>query len=1119
MSAFLKLDKGPSLSQTQLLASQKQEKRLSKGEEKPSSGTVPEKETNPYQEALQAMQLQDKVNPFLPPSTQFSPIQHQAHPLQAKLSIGQAHDSYEKEADQVADEIANSPQALQSKCSTCYASPKPHKPSLASQISPLGSGFTQRKCSTCAEEESLQGKFVQMQGGEGQASSHLESQINSSKGGGSPMDPQTLSSMNDNFGTDFSEVRIHTGSPSVQMNRELGARAFTVGNDIHFNQGEYNPGSREGKRLLAHELTHTVQQSAPSFALQNKTLIQRVPEDESELPIPIQVHFTGDIDGETFKIIADTQIFKYSPGPGKWNNVRAHYKSGESPVTVQVDASLLGKSRRQNTSDLGFEVDETGRAAGADERMEDFLDLPQYGKERRELTKEIDKRYHELTGTPSWQKIRDKEKEKGLVAAWNQIADEVLAEREYVHNLPDKARLIMKESEDGIRIKPKDYAQIVRIAQMIEQMNDLDFELYFRNIKKGESLDKLEDAVRNFLNERDASPEKIEGLMDKTSQGDWDVDSETAKMSDRTMFYLSLSERLKLIEYIADGYIVGGEDEKTLIRLLVNTPQRDLKALLESLKKDNAKLYERLESVIGGQENKEYYAALRSMFFQTLSPEDALEKMQNAKIFPWADPGLIKAAYNRRFYYEVVEITDKGKIRVVYWINVAFIGMKTQEQILEPDEIIGLHFYMDEDFANAKKGETLYMPAINLLGFKNEQFGRELSTAVDVGLLFAGGAGLLAKGSRVAKALAVLDTAVSVADITINSFRSDIAATEGGKKFLQSWDIANTMIGIYGLGRVAIEMPHILRNLKKSYQKFKASGASNIPDKDLKKIEGEVENIFDEAGKVSKQAELQKAEDALLEGTNKATRDMLQKEKPQLMEMLLDNPRAAKLLKKCKSPCYPENITQAQIEKLDSIILKAETQGIPIDSKSLQDYLHAGRDDLENAISQIENRFHALEKAKSAGATANQELEIGQDIINTEVLRGRPGVAQGSEGLPDLGADWLTGPQNRKISTFPGQIARRMQNIGDFKNFREFRETFWKLVALDPQLSRNFSTQSIGRMRNGQAPFVIGEEAVGGGANAVYQLNHIDPIKSGGSVYDMSNIEIVTPRTHGLVGQ
>ena len=220
---------------------QKKEKKSETSKNNPFENALARAEGNPFENAL--------IGPT----------------VQAKLSIGQANDQYEKEADKIADQVVSMPQsqAIQAKCIPYSAQQGSiQKQSLASQITPLSSGFAQKKCAACTEEEQIQGKFVQMFGGNNTASSQLEGQINGSKGGGNPMDAQTLNSMNNSFGTDFSGVRIHTGNTSVQMNQELGAKAFTVGNDIHFNQGEYNPESQQGKRLLAHELVHTVQQGA-----------------------------------------------------------------------------------------------------------------------------------------------------------------------------------------------------------------------------------------------------------------------------------------------------------------------------------------------------------------------------------------------------------------------------------------------------------------------------------------------------------------------------------------------------------------------------------------------------------------------------------------------------------------------------------------------------------------------------------------------------------------------------------------------------------------------------------------------------------------------------------------
>ena len=88
----------------------------------------------------------------------------------------------------------------------------------------------------------------------------VESLLAGTKFGGKPLRPEILQEMNNKFGTDFSRVRIHTGTTAADLCQRLGAKAFTHGRHIYFNEGQYDPTSAAGKRLLAHELTHVVQQ-------------------------------------------------------------------------------------------------------------------------------------------------------------------------------------------------------------------------------------------------------------------------------------------------------------------------------------------------------------------------------------------------------------------------------------------------------------------------------------------------------------------------------------------------------------------------------------------------------------------------------------------------------------------------------------------------------------------------------------------------------------------------------------------------------------------------------------------------------------------------------------------
>ncbi len=79
-------------------------------------------------------------------------------------------------------------------------------------------------------------------------------------GGGSPLDAPTRADMEARFGTDFSDVRVHTGEAAHSSAKSVGAHAYTTGSNIVFQRGTYDPESTAGRTMLAHELTHVVQQ-------------------------------------------------------------------------------------------------------------------------------------------------------------------------------------------------------------------------------------------------------------------------------------------------------------------------------------------------------------------------------------------------------------------------------------------------------------------------------------------------------------------------------------------------------------------------------------------------------------------------------------------------------------------------------------------------------------------------------------------------------------------------------------------------------------------------------------------------------------------------------------------
>ena len=168
----------------------------------------------------------------------FSPAEPISIPVQAKLKVGAVDDPLEQEADRVADHVTGTSIASRS---TASASPVSQVPGSVDKV--LGSA-------------------------------------------GQPLDAQARAFMEPHFGFNFGQVTVHAGSAAARTAEELGAQAFTAGQQIVFGAGQYQPGTAHGQRLLAHELTHVVQQTGPATSRRPAGLLQRQPDDKKPPAAP-----------------------------------------------------------------------------------------------------------------------------------------------------------------------------------------------------------------------------------------------------------------------------------------------------------------------------------------------------------------------------------------------------------------------------------------------------------------------------------------------------------------------------------------------------------------------------------------------------------------------------------------------------------------------------------------------------------------------------------------------------------------------------------------------------------------------------------------------------------------
>jgi hypothetical protein len=168
--------------------------------------------------------------------------------LQAKLAISNPDDPEEHEADQVANSIMRKHAGAPCSCSA-----------------------GEEMCEECQQKHSA--PAIQRRAS-GPAAPAYAPRIVSDvlRSPGHPLDAATRAFFEPRFGRDFSDIRVHTGHEAAAAARSINAHAYTAGSDIVFALGQYSPDSTPGRSLLAHELTHAIQQEKPRG---NPLLVQR----------------------------------------------------------------------------------------------------------------------------------------------------------------------------------------------------------------------------------------------------------------------------------------------------------------------------------------------------------------------------------------------------------------------------------------------------------------------------------------------------------------------------------------------------------------------------------------------------------------------------------------------------------------------------------------------------------------------------------------------------------------------------------------------------------------------------------------------------------------------------
>jgi hypothetical protein len=214
------------------------------------------------------------------------PAEEAGGAIQHKLTVSQPGDPFEREADQVAEQVMNTPEGagLDQETPTLPAPAISRWTGNAGDIRREEAEEEQDEDTAETEEEQHEkllniSSLLSCKGRSNNIrppSTKVTKQIHSMHRGGKPMDTALRDFFEPRFQRDFSNIRLHTDARAAETTKSLNARAYTVGENIAVSPEEYQPNTQAGRKLLAHELTHVVQQNAlPS----SKTLLQRVPLD------------------------------------------------------------------------------------------------------------------------------------------------------------------------------------------------------------------------------------------------------------------------------------------------------------------------------------------------------------------------------------------------------------------------------------------------------------------------------------------------------------------------------------------------------------------------------------------------------------------------------------------------------------------------------------------------------------------------------------------------------------------------------------------------------------------------------------------------------------------------
>ncbi len=813
--------------------------------------------------------------------------------LQPKLEVGEPGDSFEREADRVAEEVLReTPHAAQ-------------QPSAAPSV--------QRKTVTPVGSASAAGTVS--------APSVVHEVLGSA---GQPLDASTRSFMESRFGHDFSRVRVHTDTRAAESAQSVDATAYTVGHNVVFAEGHYAPRTDAGRRLLAHELTHVLQQRvAPAGG--SASSASGIAQRQAAGGVVLQRQ-----PAPTTRKVRILSLDEIKTDPKRQAALKL---SGLVEAKVCRDISVPFTSQKCPTAlKPNTEISIVGSAAGGTWLKMSGAGLPGFGEKEQVFVPNVFAKDVPVAAAPEKPKAAPvaAEKPKEEPATKPETKEDALLRqlKKRLEGIPEKKKWTghtKGKSSTAITFaivakdfwfnEPTDREAATTIIGIIKKnfsdvhLTDSNFDKRFKDLSGFSRI-----PLRNFLLDARSSFERLKSLTipgNGQSEATWEHQLTRMKSAYEVMEVLA-------------GDLEAKES-------------KNIKALDDAMSLKPATAF--LDGLLEG-------------FKSQLSDEDykvLAAKLAGSQVVSFFAPPIILSG---------------ATVGIAKDIGEAFKGV--YEMLDKPAEMAANMAQMMSALLFDEEGARVMGQAMGV------EHGKEIHKLAGENLVkFTYKLGELI-GPTVVYTILSIVSAGAIAGAAVSARLS---------KFLIKFPKAAKTID-----RIKDLMPK-RRALKAAEKAAEEAGDVKAAAGKAKALRTDVPDAPDKPKATHGDApDKPKAADPL-KGLGEENAKLFER-RPELKKALDENPRAARAMKLCNSPCFPEFATPAQVKRIEKFLERAEKSGWDIDQRKLREYFHRAKTDVDltEHIDELEEAFRRIKESKGSAA-----MEAVLD--ETELLE-QPGVRQ-----------------------------------------------------------------------------------------------------------------------------